>query len=139
MRRLVLEARSAALATHGPGGSIHVVPVCFAIAGDTVYSAVDEKPKRSTALQRLRNVRANPAVALLVDGYDEDWARLWWVRLTGRGRVLAAGDTAAGAGHGLLRAKYPQYAEHALGEVLAIDVDAWYGWSASAMADTTPA
>jgi PPOX class probable F420-dependent enzyme len=90
-------------------------------------------------LQRLRNVRANPAVALLVDGYDEDWARLWWVRLTGRGRVLAAGDTAAGAVHGLLRAKYPQYAEHALGEVLAVDVDAWYGWSATAMADTTPA
>src|SRR5207249_11144921 len=108
--RRVAAARVARLATIGADGRPHVVPVCFVLAGDTVYSAVDRKPKRTTALQRLANVRADPAATVLVDHYDEDWTMLWWVRLTGRGRVLDQGDERERALQ-LLRDKYPQYRE----------------------------
>ena len=66
-------------------GRPHVVPICFAIDGDMLYTAVDEKPKRTRALQRLRNIEANPRVEVLIDHCDEDWSQLWWVRLRGTG------------------------------------------------------
>ena len=79
----------ARLATADAGGRPHLVPVVFAVDDDRVYSVVDAKPKRTTALRRLANVAENPAVALLVDHYDDaDWDALWWVRAEGRGRVL---------------------------------------------------
>jgi PPOX class probable F420-dependent enzyme len=81
--------RVARLATADAAGQPHLVPVVFALAGETVYSAVDTKPKRSISLRRLSNVRENPKVALLVDQYDDaDWDALWWARADGRGRVL---------------------------------------------------
>ncbi len=93
-------ARVARLATADAGGRPHLVPIAFAVAGDTIYSAVDAKPKRTRALRRLANVRENPAVSLLVDHWDEeDWAALWWVRADGRGRVLDP-DGAGGAPRG---------------------------------------
>src|SRR4051794_17873586 len=102
-------ARSARLASIGPDGP-HLVPVCFAVAGDTVYTAVDAKPKRSGRLQRLRNLEADPRAALLADHYeDEDWDALWWVRATGRARVLAPGDAEAEAAVDRLVARYAQY------------------------------
>ena len=79
-------ARVARLATADATGQPHLVPVTFAVAGDMVYTAVDAKPKRTTALRRLANVAANPRVSLLVDHYDDDWSRLWWVRADGRRR-----------------------------------------------------
>ncbi len=96
-------ARVARLATAGADGRPHLVPVVFAVSGDIIYSAVDAKPKRTTALRRLANVRQNPAVALLVDHYvDDDWGALWWVRADGRGRVLdPAGETGSGSGDDL--------------------------------------
>jgi PPOX class probable F420-dependent enzyme len=135
--------RVARLATAGSDGRPHLVPIVFAVSGDVIYSAVDAKPKRTTALRRLANVRENPAVALLVDHYDDaDWGALWWVRADGRGRVLdPAGDTPSGAGDdpaaeaaeahraiALLRERYPQ--QEAAGAVLAVDVERWTGWSA---------
>jgi len=121
----------ARLATVGPDGRPHAVPVCFVLEGDTVYSAVDRKPKRSTDLQRLANVRAHPDAAILVDHYDEDWTTLWWVRLRGRARVLQTGDERARALI-LLQEKYPQYREQPPdGDVLALDVDEWRSWAAS--------
>jgi PPOX class probable F420-dependent enzyme len=130
-RRRVERARVARLATHDVSGRLHLVPVCFAIDGDTLYSVVDAKPKRSPALRRLENVRADPDVAVLVDEYSEDWSALWWVRLRGRGRVLDGGQERERAVE-LLRLRYPQYAEHALdGPVLAIEIDEWRGWSAT--------
>ena len=76
-------------------------------------------------------MRANPAVALLVDHYDDaDWDALWWVRAYGRGRVLDAGDPEARRAVALLRERYPQ--QRATGEVLAVDVARWSGWTASA-------
>jgi PPOX class probable F420-dependent enzyme len=130
MRALVAEARIGRLATLTPDGLLHLVPICFALAGDVLFSAVDDKPKRSRRLQRLENVRANPHVAVLVDHYEEDWTRLWWVRLRGRARVLASGAEADTALK-LLADKYEQYRGRPPGEpVLAIAVEEWRGWSA---------
>ena len=121
-------ARVARLATADAAGRPHLVPIAFAVAGDTIYSAVDAKPKRTRALRRLANVRANPAVSLLVDHWDEeDWARLWWVRADGRGRVLAPDEAEARHAVELLRERYPR--QRADGEVLAADVGRWSGWA----------
>ncbi|HVT00008.1 MAG TPA: TIGR03668 family PPOX class F420-dependent oxidoreductase [Solirubrobacterales bacterium] len=122
-------ARVARLATADAAGRPHLVPIAFAVEGDTIYSAVDAKPKRTRALRRLANVRANPATSLLVDHWDEDWARLWWVRADGRGRVLDPGDPDACRALDLLRERYPN--QRGAGEVLAIEVGRWSGWAAS--------
>jgi PPOX class probable F420-dependent enzyme len=123
-------ARVARLATAGADRRPHLVPVVFVVSGETIYTVVDAKPKRTTALRRLRNVAENPAVALLVDHYDDtDWDALWWARAEGRGRVLdPAADDEARRAVRLLRDRYPQ--QRAAGMVLAVDVDRWSGWSA---------
>jgi PPOX class probable F420-dependent enzyme len=127
-RRRFAAGRVARLATADAAGRPHIVPIVFAVDGDRVYSAVDAKPKRTGALRRLANVRENPAVALLVDHYEEDWDALWWVRADGRGRVLDPGCDEARRAVALLRARYPQ--QRAAGAVLAVDVERWSGWSA---------
>ena len=130
-------ARVARLATADAGGRPHLVPVVFAVEGDRVYTVVDAKPKRTTALRRLRNVAENPWVALLADHYEEDWAALWWVRAEGRGRVVEADAPEARRAVELLRARYPQ--QRAVGAVLAVDVERWSGWAARARAaDQSP-
>ena len=130
IRRLAASARVGRLATVGADGRPHLVPVCFVLLGDTAYSAVDHKPKRSSRLRRLVNVEATGHTCLLADRYSEDWSTLWWVRLDGRARVVA--DPAeAGRAVAALVDKYIQYAERApTGPVLAIDVSRWVGWSA---------
>ena len=126
----VAEARVARLASIDPHGRPHLVPVCFVVDGDTVYSAVDQKPKRSPDLQRLKNIRAHPAVALIVDHYDEDWARLWWVRLRGQASVLEHGPERERA-LALLAQKYEQYrADPPRGDVVAVRIEEWRSWSA---------
>jgi PPOX class probable F420-dependent enzyme len=130
-RRRVAAARVARLATVGRDGAPHLVPVCFVLAGDTLYSAVDRKPKRTARLRRLENVRAQPRASVLVDGWDEDWTRLWWVRLDGEGRVLEDGAERERA-LALLGEKYAQYRDAPPGgPVLALDVRAWRSWSAA--------
>ncbi len=121
-------ARVARLATANAAGRPHLVPVVFAVVGDHIYSAVDTKPKRTTALRRLANVRENPAVAVLVDHYEDDWTALWWVRADGLGRVLDAGEPEAQRAIARLAERYPQ--QRANGAVLAVDVKSWSGWSA---------
>jgi PPOX class probable F420-dependent enzyme len=126
-------ARVARLATADAAGRPHLVPIAFAVAGETIYSAVDAKPKRTRALRRLANVRANPAVSLLVDHWDEeDWDRLWWVRADGRGRVLDPGEPEARRAVELLRERYPR--QRADGEVLAVEVERWSGWASGEQA-----
>jgi PPOX class probable F420-dependent enzyme len=128
---LVREARVARLATIDPDGRPHLVPIVFALDGETLYTAVDAKPKRSRVLRRIENARARPDVTVLVDRYDDDWDRLWWVRLRARARVLDEGDEAERALR-LLAEKYEQYAERPPGlPVLALDVVEWRGWSAA--------
>jgi PPOX class probable F420-dependent enzyme len=131
-RRRFASSRVARLATVDEHSRPHLVPIVFAVEADTVYSAVDDKPKRTTALRRLANVRVNPAVALLADGYDEDWTALWWVRGDGRGRILAPAEDEAVHAVTLLRARYRPYADRApTGPVLAVSVTRWTGWSAA--------
>jgi PPOX class probable F420-dependent enzyme len=122
-------ARVARLATTDPDGRPHLVPIVFALAGETLYTAVDRKPKRSRVLRRVENARARPDVTVIVDEYDEDWSRLWWVRLRGRARVLDEGDEHDRA-LALLAEKYPQYrSEPPDGPVLAVDVVEIRSWS----------
>jgi PPOX class probable F420-dependent enzyme len=128
MRSRVAEAPVGRLATVDPLGRPHLVPCCFVLAGDTIYSAVDGKPKSTTALRRLDNLRANPHAALLVDHYADDWSTLWWVRLDGEGRVLGPG-TEQDEALDLLLEKYDQYRSVPLpGPVLAIDITHWRAW-----------
>jgi PPOX class probable F420-dependent enzyme len=124
-------ARVARLATTDPDGRPHLVPIVFALDGDTLYTAVDRKPKRSSKLRRIENARARPDVTILVDHYDENWDRLWWIRLRGRARVLDHGDERERA-LALLQEKYPQYrAEPPEGAVLAVDVTEVLEWDGS--------
>lgn len=119
------QARVARLATVTAAGEPHLVPVVFAVIGSTIVTAVDHKPKSTTRLRRLANIAAQPRVSLLVDEYDEDWARLWWARVDGRAAVHEAWDL------GPLVARYPQYAGRVpAGPVIVVEVDRWSGWSA---------
>ncbi|OXM69737.1 TIGR03668 family PPOX class F420-dependent oxidoreductase [Amycolatopsis vastitatis] len=121
-------ARVARLATASASGVPHLVPVTFAVRGDTVVFAVDHKPKSSVALRRLRNIAENPAVCFLADGYSEDWSELWWARADGVARVLP--DAVRAEPVSWLVAKYEQYAqrppEHA---VVATEIHTWRGWT----------
>ena len=131
-RRRFAAAPVARLATADAQGRPHLVPITFAVVGDVVYSAVDSKPKRTTALRRLANVRANPHVAALVDEYDDDWSRLWWARADGLARVVEATDAEGRTAIDHLTRRYPRYrTQPPGGPVLAIDVDRWSGWSAA--------
>jgi PPOX class probable F420-dependent enzyme len=120
-------ARVARLATVGADGRPHVVPICFAIDGDTLYTAVDSKPKSTRRLRRLANIEANPAVEVVIDHWDEDWSRLWWVRLGGRACVVERDAR----GLELLQAKYPQYrADPPSGPFIVVAVDRRREWRA---------
>jgi PPOX class probable F420-dependent enzyme len=120
----------ARLATADSDGRPHVVPIVFALARETIYSAVDSK--RTIRLRRLANVAANPKVAVLVDHYDDDWRTLWWVRADGSARVLTPEEAESREAVALLVGRYAQYREQPpTGPVLAIDVNRWSGWSAS--------
>jgi PPOX class probable F420-dependent enzyme len=130
MRARVGAARVGRLATVDAEGRPHLVPICFALEGDTLYTAVDEKPKRSKRLKRLENIRGRPDVAVIVDHYEEDWTRLWWVRMDGKATVLENGAERTNALE-LLGAKYDQYrAEPPTGAVIAIRIERWRGWQA---------
>ena len=130
LRQRVGQARVARLATVDARGRPHIVPICFVLSGDVLYSAVDLKRKQSLRLKRLDNIRANPAVAVLVYHYEDDLSRLWWVRLRGRGRVLEAGEERERA-LALLTDKYPQYRpQPPVGAVIAIALDGWLEWHA---------
>jgi PPOX class probable F420-dependent enzyme len=121
------QARVGRLATVTALGRPHVVPVCFALHGGLVYTAVDAKPKATRELARLENVRATGRASLLVDHYEEDWANLWWVRVDGVAEVMES-ELALDA----LAAKYEQYRDtRPAGPVVAIAPDRWRSWVAS--------
>lgn len=139
-RRLLLtEARVGRLATITTDGKPHLVPCCFVFDHSdgspeqpgVIYSIVDGKPKSTTALRRLDNVRANPAASLVVDHYAEDWSQLWWVRVDGSASVLEGGREYELARR-LLAEKYEQYRSSPPdGSVLRIGVTGLTGWSAT--------
>jgi PPOX class probable F420-dependent enzyme len=127
-RELFQTARVARLATVSTDGSPHLVPIVFAVDGSMIYTAVDHKPKRTTALRRLTNIAAEPRVSVLADHYADDWTQLWWVRADGQARVLESAPEALAR----LTERYSQYrSEPPPGPVIAIDVERWSGWSAA--------
>ena len=130
-RRFLGAQRVARFASADAAGAPHVLPVCFAVIGDSAYFSIDEKPKRVAAprLKRLRNIAENPSVAMVVDRYDEDWTRLGWVMLRGRAEVLRAGEEHAAA-QAALRARYPQYRAMRLDAlpVVAIRIERTSAW-----------
>ncbi len=123
--------RVARLATADATGRPHVIPVCFARNDDTLYIAVDQKPKRrpGAPLQRERNLLENPQAALIVDHYEDDWQQLGWVLLRGVAELLREGEEVLQA-HRLLRAKYPQYAAMRLEglPVIALRIQRTVSW-----------
>jgi PPOX class probable F420-dependent enzyme len=131
-RQYLERRRVAHLATADASGVPHVVPICFALVEDTVYVAIDEKPKRGapTQLRRLRNIAENPRVSIVADVYDDtDWSRLGFVLVHGRARVLTTGSE-HGRALEALRYKYQQYRAMALETrpVIAVDVDRVTRW-----------
>ena len=108
-RHFLDKNRVGRLATADRSGAPHVIPVCYAAAGDALYVTIDEKPKRrDVPLKRVRNILENPQAAFVVDQYDEDWQRLGWVMLRGAAEILESGPEHDRAQE-LLRARYPQY------------------------------
>jgi PPOX class probable F420-dependent enzyme len=128
-RRFLAAARVARLATADRDGRPHVVPVCFALDGASLYITIDEKPKRGARLKRLRNIEENPEVALVADRYDEDWTRLGWVMLRGHAEILLGG-TEHDRAQALLRARYPQLRAMAIDglPVIAIRIARALSW-----------
>jgi PPOX class probable F420-dependent enzyme len=129
-RQRFAAARVARLATAAADGTPHLVPIVFALLDETVYSVVDEKPKRTTDLRRLQNVRATGRASMLVDHYEDNWQRLWWVRADGSARILRPAEPEARGAIEALVERYPQ--QRPAGAVLAVDVERWTGWSAGA-------
>ncbi|MFI6505280.1 TIGR03668 family PPOX class F420-dependent oxidoreductase [Nonomuraea typhae] len=130
-RRRFASARVARLATADSSAVPHLVPITFALDGDEVAFVVDHKPKRSTNLRRLRNIVQNPNVCLIVDEYDDDWARLWWVRADGHAEIHESGQVRDRAVAKLMD-RYEQYRETPpQGPAVLITVSAWTGWAYS--------
>ncbi|GAA4613685.1 TIGR03668 family PPOX class F420-dependent oxidoreductase [Actinoallomurus liliacearum] len=124
-------ARAVRMATMDETGRPHLVVMTFAVDGDRIYSAVDAKPKHTRDLKRLRNIQADPRVAVLADHYEDEWSRLWWVRADATAQIIEDPEAMA-APIGLLRGRYRQYRAHAPeGPVIALTVHRWTGWSAS--------
>lgn len=143
--RAALEAaRVGRLATADAEGRPHVVPVCYALLdGDDgptrLVTPIDEKPKAAAPpdLRRVRDVRANPRVAVVVDRYTEDWDRLWWVQVRGTAVVRPPDDDRHAAAVDALRARYGQYRDHALERrpVIAVTPGSVGSWGALPRAD----
>jgi len=128
-RRRVADGRVARLATIDPDGRPNLVPFCYALIGDTIYSPVDHKPKTTTSLRRVENLRVRPDCIVIVDHYEEAWENAWWVRIRGRGRILERGEEYERA-DAALRDKYPQLADDPPPPaIVAIDATAWTDWS----------
>jgi PPOX class probable F420-dependent enzyme len=122
----------ARLGTADARGQPHLVVITFAVEGDVIYTAVDQKPKSGTNLKRLRNVDENPQVTVLADRYSDDWDALWWVRADGRAVVLRDQRSMAEPLR-LLAGRYRQYRKAPpTGPVLAVTVERWSGWAARA-------
>lgn len=121
----------ARLASVKPGGGAHIVPVTFALDGAFLFSMVDHKPKTTSSLRRLENIGDNPSVSMLVDHYEEDWSKLWWVRIDGEAAVVESGSNWSMAQR-LLMGKYPHYAaEPPIGAAIVVAIEKVKWWEAS--------
>lgn len=129
-RERARRAPVARLATVRPDGRPHIVPITFVLDGDTITTAIDQKPKTTTSLQRLRNIEAHPVASVVIDHYEDDWSRLWWVRGDGTARIVREGAVQEQA-IGRLADKYLPYRQSApQGPLIVVIVDRWTSWSA---------
>ncbi len=124
-----MEARVARLATVRPDGHPHIVPITFALSGDTIVTAIDHKPKTTVNLQRLRNIEAHPLASVIIDRYDDDWSSLWWVRADGNARVVSEGSEHEQAIHALAGKYAPYRSRMPGGPVIVVEVGRWSSWS----------
>ena len=133
-RSRFLAAPVARLATADADRRPHVVPITFALLGEaTLVSAVDHKPKRTTALRRLANIATNPRVCVLADHYSDDWSTLWWARADGHARVVGPDREPDLRGRAIdaLVARYVQYGHRRpSGDLIVVEVQRWSGWRA---------
>jgi PPOX class probable F420-dependent enzyme len=119
------------MATTRSDGHPHLVPIVFAVAEETIFTCVDDKPKTTRRLRRLDNIAATGRVSVLVDHYEDDWSALWWIRADCSAAILDPADPLARSGLRSLAAKYPQYAESPPpGPVVALRPTGWRSWSA---------
>jgi coenzyme F420-0:L-glutamate ligase/coenzyme F420-1:gamma-L-glutamate ligase len=118
-RRFLTAARVARLATVDASGNPHVIPVCFAVVGDRLFTPLDQKPKRvdPVELLRVRNVARHPAVSLIVDRWSEDWSQLAWLQVRADAFLLDAGGPEHAEAVAALRARYVQYMDMPLDEL----------------------
>lgn len=136
-RRLLSAASVGRLATVTKDGKPHVVPCCFAFADDRLYWAVDGKPKSTSSLRRLDNIRANSAVSFVVDHYADNWAKLWWVRVDGAAVIVDEAEALPSerakereTAIEMLAGKYQQYREQEpQGAVIRIEIIGITGWA----------
>jgi PPOX class probable F420-dependent enzyme len=133
-RAFIAAQRVGRLATSDAAGQPHVVPVCYAHAELSFYIALDAKPKRVTPerLKRVRNIRANPLAALVIDRYSEDWRSLAYLLVQGAAVLLPVGDAEQRQAVALLRVRYPQYHEMPIHEhpVIALRASSVVAWGA---------
>ncbi|HUX88504.1 MAG TPA: TIGR03668 family PPOX class F420-dependent oxidoreductase [Chloroflexota bacterium] len=127
--------RVARLGTVDPRGRPQVIPICFAVDGSAIYSALDEKPKRVQArdLSRVRNLLAHPEVTVTVDDYSEDWTKLSYLMVHGVADLLGVGTALHNDAVRLLRAKYPQYGKMAIERqpVIRVTPTSCHAWSSA--------
>ena len=125
-REFVDSARVGHLATASAEAAPHVIPICYVLLDDTVYSVIDEKPKSGRRLLRLRNIDQTGQAALVVDHFDDDWTQLAFVLMRGPARVVPADEDVLRA----LREKYPQYRSMSLedAEMVELHVEKWTAW-----------
>ena len=130
-RRFLSAQRVGRLASVDQQSVPHVVPICFVVSESTLYTSIDDKPKREPRrpLKRLRNIESNPNVSVVVDRYDEDWTLLGWVLLWGRAQILTEG-TEHNRAQDLLRARYPQYRAMQISDypVIAVRIERAASW-----------
>lgn len=111
------------------GAAAHLVPVTYVVSGDRVFITIDDKPKRTQDLKRLRNIAANPRVCLLAQHYQDEWSGLWWARADGTARVIEPGDLPFSVLGGLV-GRYSWYRAHPPnGSVIEVTVQTWSGWA----------
>jgi PPOX class probable F420-dependent enzyme len=125
--------RVARLGTVDDHGRPHVVPICFVYSGRCLYSVLDMKPKRVPVqdLRRVRNLLSHPAVQVVVDRWDEDWAQLAFVQMRGRASLLERGSEHSEALQ-LLRGRYAQYGSMELegAPIVRVEVESYVSWGA---------
>lgn len=128
---LLAAAQVAVLGTVAPDGRPRLVPVTYAIVGESVVIAIDHKPKTTTRLARLADIERDPKVTLLAHHYEADWSQLWWVRADGTAIVR---DRPPPEVITALTAKYSQYrAQPPIGEIIDITVERWSQWPAASV------